>query len=54
LSLNIKDIAADISLGEISEKSRGAHLYYDDAIQAALRKIISSASRKLIRLFEGS
>jgi hypothetical protein len=54
LSLNIKDMAADISLGEISEQRRGAHLYYNNAVKSALNKIISSATRKLIRLFEGS
>lgn len=54
LSLSIKDIAAEISLGEISEQRRGVHLYYNDAVKSALRKVISSASKKLLRLLEGS
>jgi hypothetical protein len=54
LSLSIKDIAADVSLGEISEQMRGAHLYFNDAVKSAMMKVVSSATKKLIQILEGS
>lgn len=50
VSVEIQDREAGVSVGEITENRRAAHLTYNEAANSAINKVLSSVSEKLLYL----
>jgi hypothetical protein len=53
LTLAITDAEAGLSVGEVTEKQRGAHITYREAVDRALKKISESGPAELVRGLAG-
>jgi hypothetical protein len=52
VSLAVSDANAGVSAGEVTEDKRGAHLFYPQAVEKALDKVLNSVSMELFMLLE--
>lgn len=52
VSLNIIDTTLDLTVGEINENKRSAHLNHDEALNKAVVTVSKEAAKKLLEYFE--
>lgn len=52
VSMTVRDVQAGVSVGDVVQDERGAHLTYMEAEKKALNKVVPSVAKKLVMLLE--